>query len=117
MTAVALLIRIQSCTLISLCLRLEEERMILLLFTDRAPYPLTEELMHQGHQVFEAMANSEVFDFADQHTASPIIITADVQPERAKAIQHHYQTLHLKANATVRDIIWEVSNLKGATVQ
>jgi hypothetical protein len=91
--------------------------MILILFTTTAPDPLTEELMHHGHQVFEAMAISEVFALADQHPAATIIITADVHPERAKAIQHHYQTLHLKANATVRDIIWEVSNLKGASVQ
>jgi predicted nicotinamide N-methyase len=91
--------------------------MTLILFTTAAPNPLTDELSHQGHQVFEAMAISEVFALADQHPSATIIITADVHPERMKAIQHHYQTLHLKANATVRDIIWEVSNMKGPSVQ
>jgi hypothetical protein len=57
-----------------------------------------------------------VFALADQHPAATIIITADVHPERAKAIQHHYQTLHLQRNATVRGILWGL-NLKGASVQ
>jgi hypothetical protein len=86
--------------------------MTLILFTNRAPDPLTEELMHHGHQVFEAMAVSEVYALADQHPAATIIITADVHPERAKAIQHHYPTLHLKANARVQDILWELSHEK-----
>jgi hypothetical protein len=57
-----------------------------------------------------------VYALADQHPSATIIITADVDPERAKAIQHHYPTMHLKPNATVQDIVWEL-NLKGATVQ
>jgi hypothetical protein len=91
--------------------------MTLILFTTTAPNRLTDELSHQGHQVFEALTISEVFALADQHPNAVIIITAEVDPERVKAIQHHYPTLHLKANATVQDIVWEVSNLKGATVQ
>jgi predicted nicotinamide N-methyase len=90
--------------------------MTLILFCTQAPNPLTTELSHQGHQVFEALAISEVYALADQHPAAQIIIAADVDPERAKAIQHHYPTMHLKANATVHDIVWEL-NLKGATVQ
>lgn len=90
--------------------------MTLIVFCTTARDPLTDELQHQGHQVFEALAISEVFALADQHPSATIIITADVHPERVKAIQHHYPTIHLKANATVRDIMWEVSNLKGATV-
>jgi hypothetical protein len=81
----------------------------LILFTTRAPHPLTDELSRQGHQVYEAIAISEVYALADQHLAATIIISADVHPERAKAIQHHYPTLHLKANATTKDIIWELS--------
>lgn len=91
--------------------------MTVILFTDRAPHPLTEGLMHQGHQVFEAISISEVYALADQHRLATIIITAEVHPERARAIQHHYTTLHLQPNATVRDIVWEVSNLKGAIIQ
>lgn len=90
--------------------------MTLILFTTSAPNSFTEDLSHQGHQVYEAIAISEVYALADQHPKAAIIITAEVDPERAKAIQHHYPTLHLKANATVQDIFWEL-NLKGAGVQ
>jgi hypothetical protein len=58
-----------------------------------------------------------VFALADQHTLATILITAEVDRQRAKAIQPHYPTLHLKADASVRDIVWEISNLKSATVQ
>jgi hypothetical protein len=91
--------------------------MILILFTDRAPHPLAEQLMHQGNQVFEALSISEVYALADQHRLAAIIITADVHPERARAIQHHYPTLHLQPAATFGEIVWEISNLKGATIQ
>lgn len=88
----------------------------MILFTTRAPDTLTHELSHQGHTVYEALAVSEVYALADQHPLATIILTADIDPERAKAIQHHYPTIYLKANATVHDIVWEL-NLKGATVQ
>jgi hypothetical protein len=91
--------------------------MTLILFTMIAPDPLVEELARQGHMVYEALAVSEVYALADQHPLATIIITADVDPERAKAIQHHYPTLHLKPTATVQDIVWELSNPKGAIVQ
>jgi hypothetical protein len=90
--------------------------MNLILFTTVAPHPLTEGLTHQGHTVYEAIAISEVYALADQHPQAQIIITGDIDPERAKAIQHHYPTMHLKANATVKDILWEL-NPKGVTVQ
>jgi hypothetical protein len=91
--------------------------MTLILFTTIAPDPLAEELSRQGHTVYEALAVSEVYALADQHPKAQIILTADIDPERAKAIQHHYPTLHLKADASARDIVWEILNLKGATVQ
>lgn len=87
--------------------------MILIQFTTIAPHPLTDELSRQCHHVYEALAVSEVYALADQHPLATIIITADIDPDRAKAIQHHYPTLHLKPTATVRDIVWEVSNFKG----
>jgi hypothetical protein len=97
----------------------EEERscVTLILFTTIAPHPLSDELSHQGHTVYEALAVSEVYALADQHPLATIIMTADIDPERAKAIQHHYPTMLLKPNATVQDIVWELSQLKGVTVQ
>ena len=87
----------------------------LILFTDRAPHPFTEELSQQGHQVYEAIAISEVLALQEQHPTAQIIITADVDPERAKAAQHRYPTLYLKPDATVQDIVWEL-NLKDAMI-
>ncbi|HEY2235451.1 MAG TPA: hypothetical protein VGK01_18415 [Candidatus Angelobacter sp.] len=83
--------------------------MIVILFTTRAPDTLTDELSHQGYTVYEALAVSDVYALADQHPAATIIITADVDPERARAIQHHYPTLQLRPAATVREIVWELS--------
>jgi hypothetical protein len=82
----------------------------LILFTTTAPYPLTDELSRQGYQVREALAISEVFSLADEWQFATIIITAEIDPERAKVIQQHYPTLHLKAHATVRDVLWELSH-------
>jgi hypothetical protein len=74
----------------------EESCVTLILFTAIAPHPLTEELSRQGYQVNEALAVSEVFSLVEQHPLATIIITADVDQERARAIQQHYPTLHLK---------------------
>jgi hypothetical protein len=68
-------------------------------------------LSRQGHQVYEALAISEVYTLADQYPAATIIITADVHPERAKAIKHHYTTLHLRLGATAAEVIWELDQL------
>jgi hypothetical protein len=83
--------------------------MTLILFTAVAPNPLTEELSHQNHTVYEALAVSEVYALADQYPLATIIMTAEIDPERAKAIQHYYPTLHLKPAATAQDIVWELS--------
>ncbi len=91
--------------------------MTVILFTTHAPDTLTDELSQQGHTIYEALTISDVYALADQHPLATIIITDNVDPERAKAIQHHYSILYLKPGATVRDIVWEMANLKGATVQ
>ncbi|MGZ7104657.1 MAG: hypothetical protein ACXVKC_04420 [Candidatus Angelobacter sp.] len=92
--------------------------MTLILFTTVAPHPLSEELFSQGYQVYEALAVSEVFSLIEQHPTASIIITADVDQERAKAIQQHYPTLHLKPAATVKDIFWGLGlQQTNATVQ
>lgn len=90
--------------------------MTLILFTTEAPDPLAEELSQQGHQVFEAIAISEVLSLADAHPTAAIIIKADVSSEKTAIIQQHYPTMHLQPNATMKDILWEL-NLKGASVQ
>lgn len=91
--------------------------MTVILFTTRAPDTLTDELSYQGYTVYEALAISDVYALADQHPLATIIITADIDPERAKAIQHHYPTMYLQPNATMHDIVWELNQKNDATVQ
>jgi hypothetical protein len=81
--------------------RTEEESssVTLILLTTIAPHPLTEELSRQGYQVNEALAVSELFRLVEQHPTATILITADVDQERAKLVQQHYPTLHLKPAA------------------
>ena len=88
-----------------------EHLVTLILFTIRAPDPLAEELARQGHQVYEALAISEVLALAEQHSDAQIIITSEVGNDRAAVIQQHYPTLHLKAGATAADVIWEMDQL------
>jgi hypothetical protein len=88
---------------------------ILVLFTTRAPNTLTDELSHQGHQVHEALAISEVLALADQHPLATILIAAEVDSARAKMIQQHHPTLHLKPGATTKDILWELASLSTTT--
>jgi hypothetical protein len=54
--------------------RTEEESsgVTLILFTTRAPNTLSDELTKQGHEVYEAIAISEVLALAEQHPASSI---------------------------------------------
>jgi hypothetical protein len=60
---------------------------------------------------YEALAVSEVLAVIEQHPTAAILIAADVDPERAKAIQHQYPTMHLKP-ATVKEIVWELSHVR-----
>jgi hypothetical protein len=41
------------------------------------------------------LAISEVFSLVEQYPTATILITADVNQERARVIQQHYPTLHL----------------------
>jgi hypothetical protein len=95
----------------------EESGVTVILFTTIAPHALTEELSRQGCRVTEALAVSEVLSLAERHPLATIIIIADVDRERAKAVQHHYPTLHLKPAATGREIVWELSHARNGSVQ
>lgn len=69
--------------------------MTIILFTTRAPHPLTDELM-KGFTVYEALAISEVFALAQEHPEAQIIITAGVDARRAMVIQRHYPTISMR---------------------
>ena len=92
--------------------------MQVILFTTAAPDPLASALIHQGREGFEALSLSEVFALAKLNPSATIIITADIDRERAKTIQEHNPTLQLKGAATVEDVLWELSMLSpGTTIQ
>jgi hypothetical protein len=67
----------------------------LILFTTRAPNTLTDEFARQGHEVYEALAISEVLSLAEQYPTASIIITPEVEQSRASVIQQHWPTVHL----------------------
>jgi ABC-type nitrate/sulfonate/bicarbonate transport system ATPase subunit len=79
-------------------------QLTLILFTCQAPNPLAETLITLGHQVYEALAISEVIALAEQHPASHIVITSDVDQNRASIIQRHYPTVHLHGQVTAMDV-------------
>ena len=83
----------------------------LILFTTRVPHPLTDELIAAGFHVHEALAISEVFALGEEHPRAQVIVGADVAPERAKVIQQHYPTVHLKENAALKDVLWDLEIL------
>jgi len=69
--------------------------MILILFTTRAPSTLADELARKGHEVYDALAISEVMALAEQHPDSSIVIAPEVNQERASIIQQHWPTIRL----------------------
>jgi hypothetical protein len=83
----------------------------LILLTARAPHPLTDELILAGYYVLEALAISEVFALVEENPEAQVIIGADIEAERAKVIQQHNPTIHLKENATLKDLLWELELL------
>lgn len=92
--------------------------MTIIFFTRSIPNPLANELSRQGHTVHEALSISEVLALAEHNFETHIIIAADVEHDRARMIQRHYPTLHLKPEAALAGIIFELSHFTtGASVQ
>ena len=76
----------------------------LILFTTQAPNPLAERLMALGRDVYEALAISEVMALAEQYPASQIVITSDVDQNRASIIQRRYPTIYLHRQFTAMNV-------------
>jgi len=53
----------------------------------------------------------------EQHRSATIIITADIDADRANVVQRHYPTLRLKASATMQDILWGTCHLMPVDTQ
>ena len=82
--------------------------MTLILFTTHAPNALANELAQKGHEVYEALAISEVLGLAEVQPDAQIIITPEIGQDRARVIQEHYPTVQLSQNVAVERIIWEL---------
>lgn len=82
--------------------------MTLIVFSAYAPHPLAAELSSAGLTIYEAIAISEVLALAEQHPEAQIVISAEVETERAGVIQQHCPTLHLKFDATAADVVWDL---------
>ena len=92
----------------------------IILFTTSDPSRLADDLIQAGFNVFEALAISEVMQLCEAENVDIVLITAEIEEHRALEIQHHYMTLRLKPNATVKEIIaelWQLFPDKAATVQ
>ena len=90
---------------------------MIILFTTIAPHPIANELSQFGLPIREAIAISEVFSLVEQYPDASILITPDVDSERAKIIQQHHSTLYLKPSATIRDVLWELSHVMPVTTK
>lgn len=90
---------------------------MIILFTTVAPHPMADELSSFGLPIREAIAISEVFSLIEQYPEARIVITPDVELDRAKIIQQHYSTLHLKGSATAKDVLWELSHVMPVTTK
>jgi hypothetical protein len=52
-----------------------------------------------------------VFALGEEHPLAQVIIGEDVGADRAKIVQQHYPTLHLKENAALKDVLWDMEIL------
>jgi hypothetical protein len=90
--------------------------MTIIFLAYKLPDPISDELSRQGHSVYECLSISEVFALSEEHLDAQIIIAAGMEKKWATVIKQRYPTMHLKPDATAKDILWELS-LKGAKVQ
>lgn len=84
--------------------------MTIIFFTGLLPNPIADELMRQGHDLFESLSISETFALQEEHPHAHIVIAAKVEEQRATVIQQRYPTLMLKPEATAKDVLWELSH-------
>lgn len=87
---------------------------MIILFSRVAPHPLAEEFVSFGLSIREAISISEVFSLVEQYPDAPILITSDVDSDRAKIIQQRHSTLQLKPSAMAREVLAALSHVMTA---
>jgi len=72
---------------------------------------MAKDLEQAGYQVFEALDVSEVLHLCEHHKIDAVLIGADIDEPDVIEVQLREITIKLKAEATVKDLVWELSNL------
>jgi Icc-related predicted phosphoesterase len=67
--------------------------------------------MQAGYRVFEALEVSEVLHLCETQDVDVIVIGGDVDDPDVIEAQMRRVTIKLKPEATVKELIWELSNL------
>ena len=81
------------------------------LLSTRAPSRMATDLEQAGYRVFEALDVSEVLHLCEHHNIDAVVIGADIDEPDVIEVQLRRITIKLKADATVKDLVWELSNL------
>ena len=79
--------------------------------TTRAPSKVAADLETAGYKVFEALDVSEVLHLCEHNNIDVIVIGADIDDPDLIEVQLREITIKLKAEATGKDLVWELSNL------
>ena len=72
---------------------------------------LTADLARAGYRVFEAHAVSEALYLCEIRNVDAIVIAADVDEPDVVEAQLRRITIRLNPDATVKDLVWELSQL------
>jgi hypothetical protein len=79
--------------------------------TNRAPAKLTDDLLLAGHRAWECLSVSEVLYICEQESIDAVVIAPDVEDPDLIGAQLRHITIHLKPEATAKELIWELSKL------
>ena len=83
----------------------------LVLLNTISPSKLADDLILAGHQVWEALAISEVLYLCEQHMIDVVIITADVEHGEMIEKQLRGIVMRIQPNADAAAVHWELAQL------
>jgi hypothetical protein len=83
----------------------------LVYLTVRAPAALTDNLIAAGHQVWEALAISEVLALCTQHDIDAVIVAADVKDRGSKVAELTRICVLLDKTAKTSEVLWQIEQL------